>query len=320
MHAVRSHSVIYIALLLTTFLAPRTAHAGFVLGAGGDATNFAILYEGNAGKTLNFNNSSITGNIGIGGTGQWADAGGCAGQCMVNGIVEFSAANMGGNQFKSSAGTTYTPALVSGVNPLYNQTHVQDDLTSLNSLSQSLGGESGTATDIASMGSINASSGTLDLSGNRVFTATVNSNFTQGTTFTINGSASDYVVINVPTTGGHNFNGSFVLSGGITSDHVLINLTAGNYATLSGGDSLAFATNGHTTTGTFLDPNGDISVNNSVVDGRLFGGDSSNLQFVSGAHIVAPQVPTPEPAQTALVIGVPLAIALVFRRRKSLHA
>jgi hypothetical protein len=54
---------------------------------------------------------------------------------------------------------------------------VANALLSVNSLSQALAGESGTAVNIASGGSINASSGTLDANGNRVFTATINSNF-----------------------------------------------------------------------------------------------------------------------------------------------
>jgi hypothetical protein len=63
---------------------------------------------------------------------------------------------------------------------------------------------------------INASSGVLDTNGNRVFTATINSNFTAGTTFTITGTASQHVVINIPSTGGHGFDGSIVHAGGIT--------------------------------------------------------------------------------------------------------
>src|SRR5271169_3479933 len=43
------------------------AHAGFSLDGG---SSFAVLYEGNGGKQLQYNNSNVTGNIGIGGTGQ----------------------------------------------------------------------------------------------------------------------------------------------------------------------------------------------------------------------------------------------------------
>lgn len=271
----------------------------------GDWDNFAILYEGLGGNTLNFNNSNITGNIGIGGTGKWADAGGCSGQCLINGLVEFSAANTG--QFSSNAGTTYTPALSPGVNPLYSQTNVQTDLNSLDTESTDLGAEAGTSLNIQSGGSVNASSGTLDGSGNEVFTLSNSSNFPNGT-FTITGTSSQFVVINVPFNFS-GFNGSIVLAGGITSDQVLFNITGGN---------LTISTNGLTTTGTFLDPNGAISINHSVLDGRLFGGDTTNMQIVSGANIVAPPSPVPEPNVGFVLAGVMLVIAFAAARRKKL--
>jgi choice-of-anchor A domain-containing protein len=296
-----------VGLLLLT---GSSAQAGFVLGS---ASNFAVLFEGNQSKTLNFNNSNITGNIGIGNTGKFADAGGCSGKCLISGLVEFSAANTG--QFTSSSGTTYTPALSAGTNPLYSQSTVTDALNTVNTLSQSLASESGTAVTIQNGGSLSASSGTLDSSGNRVFTATMNP-FDAGQTFTINGSASDYVVINVSNTGGHGFNGSVVLQGGITSDHVLFNLDKGNYSTLSGGDTLTISTNGATTSGIFLDPNGNIQINHSTLDGRLFGGDSQDMQIVSGANIVAPLAPVPEPRYT-LLSGALLGMIGYLRLRRS---
>src|SRR5712691_69742 len=188
-------------VLLVTFAIPQ-ARAGFSLG---DASNFAVLFEGNGGNTLNFNNSNITGNIGIGATGKWADAGGCSGQCLVNGLVEFSAANTG--QLSSSAGTTYTPALAAGVNPLYSKAQVQTDLNTLNTLSQTLGAEVGNALTISSGGSVNANAGNL-VNGDRVFTLQAGSNFPNGT-FTITGASSQTVVVNVPFA--FNFPGSIVL-------------------------------------------------------------------------------------------------------------
>ena len=44
----------------------------------GDATNFAVLDEGNNGSKVNFSNSTITGNVGIAGTGKFQPSCGCA--------------------------------------------------------------------------------------------------------------------------------------------------------------------------------------------------------------------------------------------------
>ena len=276
-----------------------SALADFMLG---DASNFAVLFEGNTGKTLNFNNSNISGNIGVGNNGFFASAGGCAGNCLITGAVEFSAPNTG--QFSSNNTT-----IIGGV--LYNQPNVQTDLTSLNTLSQNLGSEPGTSLTITGGGSVNASSGTLDANGNFVFTLSNASNFPNGT-FTINGTSSQFVVVNVPMS--FSFNGSIVLAGGITSDQVLFNFTGGNYSTLSGGDTLTISTNGATTSGTFLDPNGNIQINHSVLHGRLFGGDSQNMQIVSGVEIDAPPSNVPEPLSSFLVGGGLIVLGAGIRR------
>ena len=160
---------------------------------------------------------------------------------------------------------------------------------------------------------INASSGILDGGGNRVFsTASVNLN--NATTLTINGSASDYVVVNV-TDNNPAFNGKIVLTGGITSDQVLFNMFGGNYVTHTGGPTLTISANGQTTTGIFLDPNGGMQMNNTVLNGRFFGGDVQNQQIVSGASIFAP---IPEPASaTVLILGAALGVLQIRRARRS---
>jgi hypothetical protein len=268
-----------VAMLAVVFLAIPQARAGFVLG---NAANFAVLYEGN-GDQLLFNNSNVSGNIGIGSINGTTGTFQGAGPGTITGKVEFDT-NTG--NFSSSGVLTITGGHT------YNNTNVNTDLTTLNALSKTLSTESGAALDIKSGGSITASSGTLDASGNYVFKGTINSNFTAGAKFTINGTGSQTVVIDIPSTGGHAFNGSIALTGGITPDHVLFNFDKGNYSTLSGGDTLTINTNGKTTSGTFLDPNGNIQISNSVISGRVFGGDTQNLSIASGATINAPVTTT----------------------------
>jgi hypothetical protein len=131
----------FVAMVAATGWAVLQAYAGFVLP--GDSQNFAVLYEGNGGNTLNFNNSQITGDIGIGSTGKFAGNG----PGTITGTVKFSAANTG--QF-SNSGLTITGGAA------YSQPDVLPDLTPLNTLSHDLGLEAGTATTINSGGSVSA--------------------------------------------------------------------------------------------------------------------------------------------------------------------
>ena len=253
------------------------------------------------------NNSNLTGNMGIGNTGKFQGNG----PGTINGLVQFSAANTG--QF-SNSGLTLNPSVG---NPQYSIANVTSGLNTANSLSQTLGLETGTSTTISSGGSINASSGTLDGNGNRVFTVTSIS-FPNGI-FTVNGSASDYVVLNIAGSVGNNgLNGAVTLAGGIPSDHVLLNYTPSTsnltnynnaYTNLTGGPTMTISTNGATTSGVFLDPTGDFQINHSNINGRIIGGDTHNSAFVSGANLTAP---VPEPGGIVLAL---LALAgLAFYR------
>jgi choice-of-anchor A domain-containing protein len=282
------------------------ADAGFSLDGG---SSFAVLYEGNGGKQLQYNNSNVTGNVGIGGTGQAQ----LNGPGAITGKLDFSGT---GNVATCSSpcgvvgGVTITAVMTS------NMSAISSALTDLNSLSRTLGGETGTALTISSGGSVNASSGKLDSSGNEVFILKAANSFPSGTS-TMNGNASRSVVVNAPAAvGNFAFNGSLVLTGGLTSDQVLFNFNQGNYGILSGG-TLTISTNGATTIGTFLDPNENIEINHSVLDGRIFGGGSQNSAIVSGANIsfVPPARSAAVPGSLTL-LGMALAgIALALRRR-----
>jgi hypothetical protein len=264
-----------------------------------DVSDFAFLYTGDP-HTLNFTNSTVTGNIGIGDTGVFRGFR----HGTVNGTVQFSAANVG--QFQPN-GVTVTGGATFG------NANVQTNLNALNTLSQSLRNEGGAPELIAAGGSVNASSGILDSNGNEVFTATIYPNFTAGTTFTINGTSSQFVVFNTQT-GGLPFDGSVVLTGGITSDHVLFTFDAGNFDTLSGGDPLTINTAGNPTTGTYLDPNGPFQITDTVLNGRVFGGDTADSGITNSTVVAPPPFQAPEPTSLAL-LGAGLVAFGIIRRR-----
>jgi hypothetical protein len=254
------------------------------------------------------NNGTYTGNIGIGApsgstTSQLALSGGAANTKIIgNAMFAGPTTNVSG-----TAGTDYS---ITGTISAGN-TNVQTDLNNLNTLSSTLGGETGAPLTISIANganqTVNASSGN-PVNGDSVFTVNSSMSFVNGATLTINGSASDSVVFNMNFNA--TFGGTILLTGGITSDHVLFNVIGGS--NLSGGNSLTISTNGATETGTFLDPNGMISMNHSVLNGRLFGGDTHDDQIVSGANITAP---VPEPP-TLLLAG--LGAWLLFCARRAI--
>jgi hypothetical protein len=296
------------------------AHADLLRG---DASQFVVLSEPTNDQT-NFNNGTLTGDIGIGSPRQFTIS-----NASVNGNLRFSGAtNTTGLSPDPDPNGSVGPFTVSGGGSfngkvIANDSTVASALTYVNDLSLALGGNAGTNTTITSGGSINASAGALgttaSVDGNplgayRVFTVT-SANFPNGM-FTINGSATDQVVLNLGFSA--NLHGQILLAGGITQDHVLINVFGGNPATFSGGPTLDVNTNGLSTFGVFLDPFGSMSAVHTDIQGRFFGGDSSNMQIVSGANITSPPPRVPEPS-TLLLIGAALAGLGGALRRKGLR-
>jgi uncharacterized repeat protein (TIGR01451 family) len=270
----------------------------------GDASSYAILFEGGGSNILHIANSTTNttgsgagqgggiGNIGVGESGEVQVTGGGA---AVNGNVDFAASNTGQFSGTSPSGT---------VN--YNVAAVTNALNTVNALNTTLGGLPGTNVAINGNTTINASNGTFSASGTgytnvRVFTVTSFS-LGHGQDLTINGDANgDSVVLNF--TSDTNFNGNVVLTGGLTPDNVLFNFV--------GGPSLSFnngAGASNLSQGIFLDPNGPVSSNNSNIVGRLFGGDSANFQFNGGSNITAPAsgatpTLTTTPSPTTVTLG-----------------
>jgi hypothetical protein len=239
-----------------------------------DVTDFAFLY---ADPNLRVINADIRGNVGI------AEGGGFIGfgSGTVTGQVRFAVPATAGS-CSDPDGITVTGGTTFG------NANVQTDFDAVTMNSKTLGAERGKPITIVGGGSVYASTGKLDSAGNLVFTATLSETFTAGTTFTIRGSDKDLVVINIPSTDGHGFDGSIVLEGGITPDHVLFNFHKGDFETLAGGDTLMINTDGNRTTGTFLNPNGNFVITDSMIFGRIFGGGS---EFNSIIQTVNPTNP-----------------------------
>jgi hypothetical protein len=258
-----------------------------------DAASFALLYEGNGGKSLSINNGpgpdglAVVGNVGIGGTGSLS----ISGPLTVQGNVEFASSP------PNPATSPFTGGLVLTGTYTGGNGNVTSDLTAFNTLSQNLSTASGSFTangvTLTSAGttSINGT-GTIATSGSEYFTLSSVS-LGNGQTLTIQGdnSGTQTVVFNVPISGGVAFNGTIDLTGGLTPADVLFNVDVGDYSTLSGGSTLTISTNGTTEAGTFLDPNANFQINHGVVDGSVIGGDSQNSSLVSGGQVI---VPAPE--------------------------
>ncbi len=281
----------------------------------GAALGFVVLGQFSNNQT-NFNNGTLTGDIGIGSPRQFTIS-----NANLDGNVRFSGAantsGLGGGApctVNGDPGTTNSGGGCFAGTVIANDPVVTSALNSANNYSQTLGGEAGTNVAISTGGSLTASSGALDGAGNRVFTVT-SANFPNGT-FTINGGAGDFVVLNIGFS--VNLHGQILLAGGITQDHVLNNVFGGNNTTHTGGPTLDVNTNGLQTFGIFLDPNGGMSAVHTDIQGRFFGGDVQNQQIVSGANITATEV-TPEPGSMALfatgLFGL-AGVGVVRRRRR----
>jgi hypothetical protein len=161
---------------------------------------------------------------------------------------------------------------------------------------------------------INAGSGFLDASGNRVFTVDshgfdLRSNSdTHG--LTINGAASDFVVINFSKM--KNINGGIFLTGGLTPDHVLFNYT--------GGGNFNPTSNHHTVSGDFLAVGANVTWNAVTINGRLFGGaDGHDFRLNSGSVLDGPMVPSPEPSTAVVALASLVALACAAGVRRIRH-
>jgi hypothetical protein len=300
-----------LGFLLLTFSA--MAVAGII---GSPASNYAVLYENGGNNTLHITNVTVNGNIGVGNPTGSSGSVGDSGPSTVNGSIDFAAGNSG--QFSSCGASC---VVTGGEN--YNVSAVTAALNMVNSLNSNLGGKPGTSVGIGTGGgqtlSIDASNGMLDAADQAEVFNVTSFNTTNSDVLTINGDAAgDNVVLNFIGLS-VNFNNQVLLKG-ISSDQVLVNFVGGT--NLSGGPTLQINDNGHNNPanivlGVFLDPNGTVSVTNTNLGGRVFGGDSHDMQIVSGDTITSGSSPVPEPSNFMFVmIGLGLAMAWAAFRKK----
>ena len=286
------------------------ALSGYDLGGG---LNYGLIFQGGGGNALNINagpalvsGMAVNGNVGIAGTGTFNPSGGSV--VLVSGNVDFAGT---ANSFSSSyvAGSVNSPVPA-----------VQTTMNSLNQLSHDLwfnGGASvfGTAINLGNGTTIDASTAgvAVDALGDKVFNATMTSDLSGGTgIITVNGDGTHKVVINISTVNNFHAN-KVILTGGLTPDDVLWNFYGGDAGSLTGGPTMNINSGGgspsHTDyviQGVFLDPFGDINISDSQIDGRVFGGDSHNAQWVSGAYLQAPSSGVPDGGSSLLLLSMGL--------------
>jgi hypothetical protein len=302
-------------LLLVTLLFATLPRASADLIPLGAASDYAVLYEGTGGHNLSISNVTVNGNMGVGGTGvvQFSGPG------TINGKLDFSAANMG--QYHNTNGMNVGPSSVN-----YNISPVGTALSTVNSLSSSFG-SLGNSLAISGTETINESAGALEtVTGKtyRVFDVTSYSE-NDGKLVTINGDGSgDPVVFDFAFNSNVNLGGDVALAGGLTDDQVLWNFDSSSSQNISLNNNASSYPLPLAFHGVILAPNDKISLVNANLDGRAFGGDSQDMQIVSGDTINVPSRGTtgggtgggttggtiPEPTSIVLLSTALAAIAI----------
>jgi hypothetical protein len=274
------HLLLAVTAACLTIL-PSAAKADYNLGA---AANYGLI-AGPSVTSETLSGSTINNNVGVAGATNFTFMGG-----TINGSLDFSGP---GPATGNTSGT-----IVNGID--FNNSNVTAAYNAIASISNTATSETGSA---LSGSSISLSNYTADGDNNYVFTVS-SSAFLSTSGLTINGTAGQSVVINV-SAGNVAFNNSILLTGGIDSNHVFINIEGSGYSVT--------ASNGSTISGVVSALGDSINLTNAIINGRIIGGGNSG--FVIGAAVSLTSVPEPS-SLVMLLVGGTLVVGRSISRSR----
>jgi hypothetical protein len=278
----------------------RPAWADYIGTELGAAAGFAVLdisTGGNVSIANAANAGSIVGNVGVAGTtsGNFSDWG-----TPITGSLY-----LGGSQTANfSGGVTASGGILNGQSTLLSAaasaaTSASTTFSGLTPTQSVAGGQiTGTTITAGNQGGLNV----INLS---------NISLGNGQVLTLNGSAGTEFILD--DSGGMSLNSAqIVLTGGLTANDVVYNVT-GNTVQTSGG-----LNNESVLAGTILAPNENVQLTPGALTGEIIGG--KNISIASGASVSGVHVGAPAPVIGAglpafLLLGGGFAFAGWLRRR-----